>query len=84
MATAVRNTGTHFRFDGDDQLWHAKVRVAQVSADGEKFLEFLTKVATFLELLTWMAAIFDGLALAPGTSVQGHPVAGIKVEQEDP
>lgn len=84
MATAVRNTGTHFRFDGDTQLWNAKVRLAKTSADGEQFLEFVTKVATLLELLAWLASLFDGLAVVEDTTVQGHPVAGIKVEAEGP
>lgn len=71
MATAVRNTGTHFRFDDDDHLWHAKVRVQVLDSDGEQFLEYLNKVATLLELLAWLADIFSGLANTPGYTVKG-------------
>ena len=67
-----RNTGTRFRFDADDQLWHAKLRVTQLDVDGERFLEFVTKVATLVELLAWIADILDGLSARPGATVQGH------------
>ena len=73
MATTVRNTGTRFRFDADDNLWHAKLRAQVIDADGENFLEFVTKVATLLELLNWIAATLGGLTMAPTTSVLGAP-----------
>lgn len=71
MATTARNTGTHFRYDADDQLWHAKMRLQVIDADGENFIEYLTKVATILELLAWIADVLSGLAAAPGTTVAG-------------
>jgi hypothetical protein len=76
MATAVRNTGTRFRFDGDDQKWHARVRLTETSTDGERFLEFITQVATLVELLAWIADIMDGVALDPDRTMQGHSATG--------
>lgn len=73
MATAVRNTGTRFRFDADDQLWHARLRAQILDADGEHFLEFVTKVATLVELLAWIADVLGGLADAPDYTVAGTP-----------
>lgn len=73
MASAVRNTGTRFRFDADDQLWHAKLRAQVIDADGEHFLEFITKVATLVELLAWIADVLGGLAAMPGATVAGVP-----------
>jgi hypothetical protein len=73
MATVKRNTGTHFRYDADDSMWHAKVRVVDTATDGERFHEFVTQVATLLELLTWLAAIFNGSLLEPDVTVAGHP-----------
>ena len=84
MATAVRNTGTRFRFYGDDNLWHAKVRVTQVSSDGERFLEFVTKVATLIELLAWLADIFNGISAQPLTTVAGHTGPKAIVTAEEP
>jgi len=73
MATAVRNTGTRFRYDADDNLWHVKLRAQVIDADGEHFLEFVTKVATLVELLAWIADTLGGLSLAPGYTVAGVP-----------
>jgi len=73
MATAVRNTGTRFRYDADDNLWHAKLRAQVIDADGEHFLEFVTKVATLVELLAWIADTLGGLSLAPDYTVKGVP-----------
>lgn len=84
MATATRNTGTHFRYDADDQRWHAKVRTTQLDADGESFKEFITTVVTLVELLAWLADLFDGLATGAGNTVAGHPTAGITVTMEPP
>lgn len=79
MASAVRNTGTRFRFDADDQLWHAKLRAQILDADGEHFIEFVTKVATLVELLAWIADTLGGLSLAPGYTVAGTPAGTIEL-----
>lgn len=76
---ANRNTGTRIRYDADDLLWHAKVRVVQLDSDGEKFLEYLGKFATLLELVAWFIAIFDGLAAPVGNTVAGHPDGPLEV-----
>lgn len=84
MATAFRLTGTRMRYDADDSLWHIKLRVAQIAADGERFLEFITKVATLLEALAFIADTLNGLLLAPGdVTVAGHTVV-IEVKAADP
>lgn len=81
-AATVRATGTRIRFDGDDLLWHAKVRVARVTGSSEEFLEFVTKVATLVELLAWIADIFSSMANTPGTTVMGHDATTISVTSE--
>jgi len=73
MATTARNTGTHFRYDDDDHLWHAKLRVQVIDVDGEQFLQFITKVATLVELLAWIADVFGGLANVADSTVKGVP-----------
>jgi len=73
MATTVRNTGTHFRYDADDSLFHAKMRVQVIDADGENFLQFVTKLATLAELAQWIIDILSGLANTPSASVKGVP-----------
>jgi hypothetical protein len=84
MATAVRNTGTHFRYDDDDHLWHAKLRAQVIDADGENFLEFVTKVATLLELVTWIIDTLGGLSLQPGYTVKGVPAGTYTASREEP
>jgi len=84
MATAVRNTGTHFRYDDDDHLWHAKLRVQVIDSDGEQFLQFITKVATLVELLAWIADILSGLANVAGGTVKGVPAGAYSVSMEPP
>lgn len=73
MANAYRNTGTHFRFDADDQLFHAKMRVQVLDADGEHFLEFVTQVATLLELVAWILDMLSGLSNQVGGTQPGVP-----------
>lgn len=76
MATAFRNTGTRFRYDDDDHTWHARMRVQSIDTDGEKFLTFVTRVATLLELLAWIADVLNGMvASEAGAVVKGHPAA---------
>lgn len=81
-ASTVRATGTRIRYDGDDLLWHARVRVARVTAASEEFLEFATKVATLVELLAWIADIFSSMASTPGTTVMGHDGGTVSVTSE--
>lgn len=71
MARTIRNTGTHFRFDGDDQLWHAKVRIKQEDGTGVNFEEFVTQVVTLLELIAWLEGLFATLNARPSTHVLG-------------
>jgi hypothetical protein len=74
MANEYRVTGSRYRFDGDDQMWHAKMRVQQKAPNVEKYIEFATQVATLLELLAWIADILNGLALSSvDATVAGHP-----------
>lgn len=84
MASTVRNTGTRFRYDADDQKWAAKVRVVETSTDGEKFTEFITKVATWIELVVWLASVMDGIALSPGTTLLGHDDPGLTITGPEP
>lgn len=71
MATTLRNTGTHFRFDGDDQLWHAKVRMQKQDGTGITIEEFVTALATLAELLAWLDVLFAGMNAQPETHVSG-------------
>jgi len=81
MATFARNTGTHFRYDSDKGTWDAKMRVKVVAGNAVKFKEFVTEVATLLELLAWLSDILAGLAAQPDTTVLGAPdVAAIKAK----
>jgi hypothetical protein len=71
MSTTARNTGTHFRFDNDEQLWKAKMRL-QVITDGVvRVEEFITKVATILELIAWITDVLASVAARPGATVAG-------------
>lgn len=75
MAILARNTGTHFRFDNDKGAWEGKMRLKVINGNIVEFKEFVTQVATLLELLAWISDILSGLAAAPDTTVAGAPDA---------
>lgn len=78
MATVVRNTGTHFRYDSDKNVWEAKMRLKTVEGNKVSFKEFLTEVATLIELIVWISDILAGLTAVEGVTVEGAPdVAGM-------
>lgn len=71
MSTTVRNTGTHFRFDDDESLWKVRVRMQVKSDNTLRWDEFVTQVATLLELIAWLQALLDGYAAQADTTVRG-------------
>lgn len=75
----ARNTGTHFRYDADDNLWHGKVFVKVVTEATERVKEFVAAFATLIELLSWISGILDSFANTPGMTVLGHPDGDILV-----
>lgn len=71
MATVSRVTGAKFRYDSDDELWNARINVKSVSEHLVELEEFVTRVATVVELLAWIADILGGIAARPETVVAG-------------
>lgn len=82
MATSVRNTGTRFRYDADDQKWKAKVRMTSTSTDGERFWQEVGEFITLLELLAFLSDMFNGIAGGVDTTLQGHTGPAIIVSEE--
>lgn len=71
MAISARNTGSHFRFDADEGLWEAKMRLKVITDGIVRFEEFVTKVATVVELLAFIADVLGAVAARPGATVEG-------------
>jgi len=71
MALVARNTGTHFRYDDDDQQWKAKVHLKYTGSNEIDFDLFLGEFNTLAELIAWLQNIFTTAANRPDTTVQG-------------